>query len=72
MKAICGSTKRMGAEYEVEEIPQELKKKARRSVRDGRNHRRKRRRRLLHKYIEGEAIAEEELKAALRKRDHRR
>ncbi|MBV8261571.1 MAG: elongation factor G, partial [Paraburkholderia sp.] len=59
----------MGAEYEIEEIPEELKKKANAFHQilveavvendDGDE--------LMHKYIEGETIGEEELKASLRR-----
>ena len=59
----------MGAEYVVEEIPEELKKKAAAYHQmlvetvvenDDQDE-------LMHKYIEGETIGEAELKAALRR-----
>jgi len=69
MKAIIWNDESMGAEYEVEEIPQELKKKANAFHQilvetvvenDDQDE-------LMHKYIEGEPITEPELKAALRR-----
>jgi elongation factor G len=69
MKAITWKDETMGAEYEVEEIPAELKKKANAFHQllletvvenDDQDE-------LMHKYIEGEAITEPELKAALRR-----
>jgi elongation factor G len=69
MKAIIWNDESMGAEYEVEEIPEELKKKAQAYHQilvetvvenDDQDE-------LMHKYIEGEAIGEAELKAALRR-----
>jgi len=69
MKAIIWKDETMGAEYVVEEIPEELKKKAQAFHQilvetvvenDDRDE-------LMHKYIEGEAITESELKAALRR-----
>ena len=69
MKAILWKDETMGAEYEVEEIPAELKKKATAFHQllvetvvenDDQDE-------LMHKYIEGEAITEPELKAALRR-----
>ena len=69
MKAIVWNDETMGAEYEVEEIPEELKKKAQAYHQilvetvvenDDQDE-------LMHKYIEGEAIGEAELKAALRR-----
>src|SRR5271170_4413709 len=69
MKAIVWNDESMGAEYEVEEIPEELKKKAQAYHQilvetvvenDDQDE-------LMHKYIEGEAIGEAELKAALRR-----
>ena len=69
MKAIIWKDERMGAEYEVEEIPAELKKKADAYHQmlietvvenDDQDE-------LMHKYIEGEPIGEAELKAALRR-----
>jgi elongation factor G len=69
MKAIVWMDETMGAEYHIEEIPEELKKKATAFHQilvesvvendDGDD--------LMHKYIEGEAIGEEELKASLRR-----
>jgi elongation factor G len=69
MKAIIWKDETMGAEYHVEEIPEELKKKAQAYHQilvetvvenDDQDE-------LMHKYIEGEAIGEAELKAALRR-----
>ena len=69
MKAIIWNDETMGAEYSVEEIPEELKKKAQAYHQilvetvvenDDQDE-------LMHKYIEGEAIGEAELKAALRR-----
>jgi elongation factor G len=69
MKAIIWKDETMGAEYVVEEIPEELKKKAQAFHQilvetvvenDDRDE-------LMHKYIEGETITEPELKAALRR-----
>ena len=69
MKAIIWKDETMGAEYEIEEIPEELKKKAQAYHQilvetvvenDDQDE-------LMHKYIEGEAIGEAELKAALRR-----
>jgi elongation factor G len=69
MKAIIWNDESLGAEYEVEEIPAELKKKAAAYHQilietvvenDDQDE-------LMHKYIEGEAIGEAELKAALRR-----
>jgi elongation factor G len=69
MKAIIWNDESMGAEYDVEEIPEELKKKANAfhqilvetvvEADEGDE--------LMHKYIEGETITEPELKAALRR-----
>ncbi len=69
MKAILWKEETLGAEYVVEEIPEELKKKASAFHQilietvvendDGDE--------LMHKYIEGEPITEAELKAALRR-----
>ncbi|MDR3765394.1 MAG: elongation factor G [Acidobacteriota bacterium] len=69
MKAIYWHDETMGADYEVEEIPAELQKKAA-SMRqhmveaiveaDGSDE-------LMMKYVEGEEIAVEQLKASLRK-----
>jgi len=69
MKAIIWNDESMGAEYDVEEIPEELKKKANAfhqilvetvvEADEGDE--------LMHKYIEGEPITEPELKAALRR-----
>ncbi len=69
MKAIIWKDETMGAEYHVEEIPEELKKKAQAYHQmlvetvvenDDQDE-------LMHKYIEGEPIGEAELKAALRR-----
>ncbi len=69
MKAIIWNDESMGAEYEVEEIPEELKKKAAAYHQilvetvvenDDQDE-------LMHKYVEGETIGETELKAALRR-----
>jgi len=69
MKAIIWKDETMGAEYVVEEIPEELKKKAQAFHQilvetvvenDDQDE-------LMHKYIEGETITEPELKAALRR-----
>jgi elongation factor G len=69
MKAILWNDESMGAEYVVEEIPEELKKKAQAYHQilvetvvenDDQDE-------LMHKYIEGETIGEAELKAALRR-----
>jgi elongation factor G len=69
MKAIIWKDETMGAEYVVEEIPEELKKKAQAYHQilvetvvenDDQDE-------LMHKYIEGEPINEAELKAALRR-----
>src|SRR5579875_3919334 len=69
MKAILWKEETLGAEYVIEEIPEELKKKAVAFHQilvetvvendDGDE--------LMHKYIEGEPINEAELKAALRR-----
>jgi elongation factor G len=69
MKAIVWKDENMGSEYVVEEIPEELKKKATAYHQilvetvvenDDQDE-------LMHKYIEGETIGEAELKAALRR-----
>jgi len=69
MKAIVWNDESLGAEYEVEDIPDELKKKAQAYHQilvetvvenDDQDE-------LMHKYIEGETIGEAELKAALRR-----
>ncbi len=67
MKAILWRDETMGAEYVVEEIPEELKKKANafhnqmvETIVENDDD-------LLHKYMEGETITPEELKASLRK-----
>jgi elongation factor G len=69
MKAIFWHDETMGAEYSVEEIPEEMKKKANAFHQlmietivesDGGDE-------LMHKYIEGEAIPAADLKASLRK-----
>jgi len=67
MKAIIWKDETLGAEFEIEEIPEELKKKANAFHHqmvetivendDG----------LLHKYMEGENITPEELRQALRR-----
>ncbi len=69
MKAIIWNDESLGAEYEVEEIPADLKTKAAAYHQilietvvenDDQDE-------LMHKYIEGETIGEAELKAALRR-----
>jgi len=67
MKAILWKDETMGAEYVVEEIPEELKKKANafhnqmvESIVENDDD-------LLHKYMEGETITPQELKKSLRK-----
>ncbi len=69
MKAIIWKDETMGAEYHIEEIPEDLKKKAAAYHQilvetvvenDDQDE-------LMHKYIEGETIGETELKAALRR-----
>jgi len=67
MKSIIWNDESLGAEYVVEEIPEELKKKANafhnqmvESIVENDDD-------LLHKYMEGETISPEELKASLRK-----
>ena len=69
MKAIIWNDESLGAEYEIQEIPEELKKKANAFHQilvetvvenDDQDE-------LMHKYIEGEQISEAELKAALRR-----
>ena len=67
MKAILFLDETMGAEYVVEDIPENLKKKAQafhnqmvESIVENDDE-------LLHKYMEGETISPEELKASLRK-----
>jgi elongation factor G len=69
MKAIIWKDETMGAEYVVEEIPEDLKKKAQayhqilvESIVENDDQDE-----LMHKYIEGETIGEAELKAALRR-----
>jgi elongation factor G len=69
MKAIIWNDESMGAEYVVEEIPEELKKKAAayhqilvETVVENDDQDQ-----LMHKYVEGETIGEAELKAALRR-----
>src|SRR4051812_4323312 len=66
MKAIIWKDETMGAEYEVEEIPADLKKKAEaahalliETVAETDD-------KLLHKFLEGEEISTAELKAGLR------
>jgi elongation factor G len=69
MKAIFWHDETMGAEYSLEEIPAELKKKAEQYhqllaetiVENDENDE------LMHKFIEGEEISAEELKKSLRK-----
>ncbi|MGE5110442.1 MAG: elongation factor G [Acidobacteriaceae bacterium] len=69
MKAIFWHDETMGAEYSVEDIPAELKKKAEQYhqllvetiVENDDNDE------LMHKFIEGEAISADELKKSLRK-----
>ncbi len=67
MKAIYWRDETMGAKYEVEEIPADLKKKAEafhaqlvESVAEHDDE-------LLHKFLEGEPISEAELRASLRR-----
>jgi elongation factor G len=67
MKAIVWKDETMGAEYVVEEIPAELKKKAEafhaqlvESIAENDDE-------ILHKFLEGEEISAEELKQSLRK-----
>src|SRR5216117_4521941 len=67
MKAIIWKDETLGAEYVTEEIPEELKKKANafhnqmvETIVENDDD-------LLHKYMEGETISLEELKASLRK-----
>jgi elongation factor G len=67
MKAILWKDESMGAQYVVEEIPEELKKKANafhsqmvETIVENDDD-------LLHKYMEGETMTPEELKASLRK-----
>jgi elongation factor G len=67
MKAIIWKDETMGAEYTVEEIPENLKKKAEafhaqlvETVAENDDD-------LLHKFLEGETITPEELKKSLRK-----
>ncbi len=67
MKSILWKDETMGAQYVVEEIPEELKKKANafhnqmvETIVENDDD-------LLHKYMEGESITPEELKTSLRK-----
>jgi elongation factor G len=67
MKAIYWRDETLGAKYEVEEIPAELRKKAEafhaqlvESVAENDDE-------ILHKFLEGEAISADELRASLRK-----
>jgi len=67
MKAIYWRDETLGAKYEVEEIPAELKKKAEafhaqlvESVAENDDE-------ILHKFLEGETITADELRASLRK-----
>ena len=67
MKAIIWKDETMGAEYEVEEIPENLKKKAEafhaqlvESIAENDDE-------ILHKFLEGEEISADELRSSLRK-----
>src|SRR6202051_5175255 len=67
MKAIVWKDETMGAEYETEEIPADLKKKAEafhaqlvESIAENDDE-------ILHKFLEGEQITADELRASLRK-----
>ena len=67
MKAIVWTNETMGAEYTTEEIPAELKKKADafhtqliETIAENDDE-------ILHKFLEGESISPEELRASLRK-----
>jgi elongation factor G len=67
MKAIVWKDETMGAEYEIEEIPENLKKKAEafraqlvETIAENDDD-------MLHKFLEGEEITADELKASLRK-----
>src|SRR5437868_4436875 len=67
MKAIIWNDETLGAQYEVQEIPEPLKKKAQafhnqmvESIVENDDE-------LLHKYMEGEELSADELKASLRK-----
>jgi elongation factor G len=67
MKAIVWNDETMGAEYEIQEIPENLKKKAEafhaqlvETVAENDDE-------ILHKFLEGEEITAAELKASLRK-----
>ena len=67
MKAIVWTNEDLGAEYETEEIPADLKKKAEafraqlvETIAENDDD-------MLHKFLEGEEISEAELKASLRK-----
>ena len=67
MKAIIWKDETMGAEYETEEIPADLKKKAEafhaqlvESIAENDDE-------MLHKFLEGEEITADELRASLRK-----
>src|SRR5581483_9743196 len=67
MKAIIWKDETMGAEYETEEIPENLKKKAEafhaqlvETVAENDDD-------MLHKFLEGETISADEIKASLRK-----
>ncbi len=71
MKAIVWNDEAMGAEYETEEIPAELQKKAEafhtqlvETVAENDDE-------ILHKFLEGEAISADELKAVAAQVDHR-
>ena len=67
MKAILWKDETLGAEYEVEEIPADLKKKAEafhaklvETIAENDDE-------ILHKFLEGESISADELKSSLRK-----
>jgi elongation factor G len=67
MKAIIWKDETLGAEYEVEEIPADLKKKAEafhtqlvETIAENDDE-------ILHKFLEGETISADELKSSLRK-----
>src|SRR5437879_13825774 len=67
MKAVIWKDETMGSEYVVEEIPAELRKKAEafhtqlvETVAENDDE-------ILHKFLEGETISADELKASLRK-----
>src|SRR5256885_1611956 len=67
MKAIIWNDETLGAKYEIQDIPEPLKKKAQafhnqmvESIVENDDE-------LLHKYMEGEELSADELKASLRK-----